>query len=364
MSVRYIALYLPQFHPIKENNEWWGEGFTEWTNVTKAQSLFKGHKQPILPADLGFYDLRLSQTREAQAEMAKEYGIDGFCYYHYWFKGKRLLQRPIEEVLESKKPDFPFCFCWANETWSRRWIGDEKEVLIKQEYSDEDDVSHAQYLSKFFADSRYITVDGRPLFVIYRPGDLPDASKTIETIKNVVTENGLKEPFVVASNSHLWDNDKLLSFGFDAILNFRPQLGILPFANNDEFSWGRLKRNLTKFQLPNGKLKLFTYEEAVEIMQIIEPENFDKIIPSVFVGWDNTARRGEKGIIMQNNTPELFEKEILRVQNKMKSSKSNTQILFVNAWNEWAEGNKLEPDMITKADHLDVIKKTKQLYGS
>jgi len=364
MSVRYIALYLPQFHPIKENNEWWGEGFTEWTNVTKAQSLFKGHTQPILPADLGFYDLRLSQTREAQAAMAKEYGIDGFCYYHYWFKGKRLLQRPIEEVLKSEKPDFPFCFCWANETWSRRWIGDEKEVLIKQEYSDEDDVSHAQYLCKFFADGRYITVEGRPLFVIYRPGDLPDASKTIETIKNVVIKNGIKEPFIVASNSHLWDNDKLLSFGFDAILNFRPQLGILPYAGSDEFSWGRLKRNLKKFQLLDGKLKLFTYAEAVEIMQIIEPKTFDKIIPSVFVGWDNTARRGEKGIVMLSNTPELFEKEIMRVQNKMKSSKNSSQILFINAWNEWAEGNKLEPDLIYKADYLEVIKKTKKLHGS
>jgi hypothetical protein len=359
MDLRYIALYLPQFHPIKENNEWWGEGFTEWTNVAKAKPLFNGHKQPILPADFGFYDLRLEQTRIEQAQMAKEYGIDGFCYYHYWFHGKRLLERPANDLLNSKKPDFPFCFCWANETWSRRWIGDEKEVLIKQEYSDKDDEEHANYLCEFFSDERYIKVDGRPVFVIYRPGDLPNATKTIETIKRIALEKGLKEPFLVASNSHLWDNEQLLSFGFDSILNFRPQLGILPYANSDEFSWGRLKRNLKKYKLLDGKLKIFDYNEAVEIMQIIEPENFDQIIPSVFVGWDNTARRGKNGIVMKDNHPEYFEKELLRVTEKLSKSNSKSQILFINAWNEWAEGNKLEPDSMQSNKHLEVVKKIK-----
>lgn len=359
MNVRHIALYLPQFHPIKENNQWWGEGFTEWTNVTKAKPLFKKHRQPVFPADLGFYDLRLPQAREAQADLAKQFGIDGFCYYHYWFKGKRLLERPIEEVLESKKPDFPFCFCWANETWSRRWIGDEKEILLKQEYSDEDDVKHAEYLCKFFADSRYITINGKPLFVIYRPGDLPNPAKTIETIKKIAAQNGLNEPLLVASNAHLWDNQKLLSFGFDAILNFRPQLGVLPYATNDEFSWGRLFRNIKKFNLLNGKLKLYTYKEAVEIMQIIEPESFDNVIPCVFVGWDNTPRRGEKGIVMINNDPAIFEDELVRVSKKLNKAKNNLGIIFVNAWNEWAEGNKLEPDAINGKSHLEVIKKLK-----
>lgn len=361
MDLRYIALYLPQFHPIKENNEWWGEGFTEWTNVTKAKPLFKGHQQPILPADLGFYDLRLEQTRIEQAEMAKEYGIDGFCYYHYWFHGKKLIERPATEMLKSKKPDFPYCFCWANETWSRRWIGDEQEVLIKQEYSTEDDQNHANYLCDFFLDERYIKVDGRPVFVIYRPGDLPSATQTIETLKNTAISKGLKEPFIVASNSHLWDNDQLLGYGFDAILNFRPQLGILPYANNDEFEWGRLKRNLKKYRLFDGKIKVFDYQEAVEIMQIIEPENFDKIIPCAFVGWDNTARRGEKGIVMLDNKPEYFEKELLRITEKLKNSNSNSNLLFINAWNEWAEGNKLEPDQLMGKQHLDIIKKAKSL---
>jgi hypothetical protein len=359
MDIRYIALYLPQFHPIKENNTWWGEGFTEWTNVTKAKPLFKGHQQPILPADLGFYDLRLEQTRIDQANMAKEHGIDGFCYYHYWFHGKRLIERPATEMLASKKPDFPFCFCWANETWSRRWIGDEQEVLLKQEYSEQDDEDHAKYLCDFFADDRYIKIDGRPLFVIYRPGDLPNPTKTIEIMKRVALEKGIKEPFLVASNSHLWDNDQLLSFGFDSILNFRPQLGILPYANNDEFEWGRLKRNIKKFNLYDGKMKVFDYKEAVEIMQIIEPENFDRVIPCAFVGWDNTARRGEKGIVMLKNDPEYFENELRRVTEKLKNSNSNSNILFINAWNEWAEGNKLEPDSKIGKEHLEVVKKIK-----
>lgn len=359
MDLKYIALYLPQFHPISENNTWWGNGFTEWTNVTKAKTLFKGHNQPILPADLGYYDLRLEQTRIDQAAMAKEHGIDGFCYYHYWFHGKKLLERPATEMLISKKPDFPFCFCWANETWSRRWTGDEKEILIKQEYSVEDDRNHAQYLSSVFSDERYITIEGRPLFVIYRPGDLPDPKHTIETIKETALSNGLKEPFIVASNSHQWDNEKLLNDGFDSILNFRPQLGILPFANSDDFSWGRLKRNFKKYGLLDGQLKLFDYQEAIKIMQIIEPENFDKIIPSVFVGWDNSARRGKKGIVMLDNNSKYFEEELLRITNKLKNSKSNSNIIFINAWNEWAEGNKLEPDVKMGKLHLEVVKKIK-----
>lgn len=359
INSKFIAFYLPQYHPIPQNDQWWGKGFTEWTNVTRAKPLFKNHKQPILPADLGYYDLRLEQTRIDQAVMAKDYGIDGFCYYHYWFNGKKLLERPASEMLKSKNPNFPFCLCWANETWSRRWTGEEKEILIKQEYSQQDDEEHANYLCDFFSDDRYIKIDGRPLFIIYRPGDLPNPTKTIETIKRVALKNSLKEPFLVASNSHLWDNEQLLKYGFDSILNFRPQLGILPYANTDAFSWGRLKRNYKKFKLLSGKLKIFDYNEAIENMQLIEPESFDKVIPCVFVGWDNTARRGKKGVVIVENKPELFEREIMRVQTKMNASKYNTQMIFINAWNEWAEGNKLEPDTTNGMLYLKSIKKIK-----
>ena len=223
-KIRPIAIHLPQFHPTPENDEWWGTGFTEWTNVAKAQPLFPKHYQPHLPADLGFYDLRLAETRKAQAEMAKAYGIYGFCYYHYWFSGKRLLHQPIDEMLHSKQPDFPFMLCWANETWSRRWLGEEKEVLIKQEYSEADDYAHAEWLcNNAFNDSRYIKMYQRPAFAIYRPHDLPDYKKTISIIKQVAISKGLSEPFFIGSNSH---SDKL--DGFDQVLNFEPQLSLLP----------------------------------------------------------------------------------------------------------------------------------------
>jgi hypothetical protein len=354
-KIKPIAIYLPQFHPTPENDEWWGKGFTEWTNVTKAKSLFKGHYQPQLPSDLGFYDLRLEETRIAQAEMAKQYGIEGFSYYHYWFKGKRLIERPFEDTLKSKKPDFPFCLFWANETWSRRWLGEEKEILIKQEYSKEDDQNHADYLANVFQDERYITVNNRPVFIIYRPTDLPNPSETIAIIKETCIKKNGVEPYLVASNSHCDDIQKLMGFGFDQILFFKPKM-VLPDVFNDNFLYRRLKRNLFNHGVFDGKLKIYTYQEALEYMERVEPKSFNNIIPCVFVGWDNTARRKEKGIIMKDNTPELFQGEINRVVKKIKDSDENTGLLFINAWNEWAEGNHLEPDHKNGDKFLNCIK--------
>jgi lipopolysaccharide biosynthesis protein len=184
-DVRMIAFYLPQFHPIPENDGWWEKGFTEWSNVARSRPLFRGHHQPHVPADLGFYDLRLPETRAAQAAQARAHGVYGFCYYHYWFHGQRLLELPFESVLESGEPDFPFCVCWANESWSRRWMGEDRSVLIRQEYSVEDDHRHARWLARAAADSRYICVNGRPLFMIYRPGDLPDPKRTTDILAAV-----------------------------------------------------------------------------------------------------------------------------------------------------------------------------------
>src|SRR5262245_48407283 len=192
-----IAFYLPQYHPIPENDAWWGKGFTEWTNVSKARPLFRGHDQPRRPTDLGYYDLRVPETRFAQAELARAYGLEGFCYWHYWFEGRRLLERPFNEVLASGEPDFPFCLAWANETWSRRWLGEERDILMKQGYSTEDDRNHGRWLTRAFADPRYIRIGGRPVFLIYRPFDLPEPRATTDAFRGACVKEGLPEPHLI-----------------------------------------------------------------------------------------------------------------------------------------------------------------------
>src|SRR5262249_26983694 len=196
-NVRAIAFHLPQFHPIPENDKWWGKGFTEWTNVVKAKPLFPGHYQPHLPADLGFYDLRLPEARAAQAELAADYGIYGFCYFHYWFHGRQLLERPVNEILRTGEPDFPFCLCWANESWSRPWDGGEKEILIEQCYSEADDLAHIRALLPFFLDERYIRVMGCPFFGVYRASKLPDPQRTTDLWRREAVRAGLKGLFLV-----------------------------------------------------------------------------------------------------------------------------------------------------------------------
>ncbi len=348
-SIKPIAIYLPQFHPFEENNTWWGKGFTEWTNVTKATPFFKDHYQPHLPADLGLYDLRVEQTRIEQAAMAKAYGIYGFCYYHYWFSGTRLMQEPIDAMLQSKKPDFPFMFCWANETWSRRWLGEEKEILIKQEYSEADDYAHAAWLCEnVFNDSRCITIHNRPAFAIYRPHDLPDYKKTIAIIKEVARSKGLIEPFFIGSNSHTQQLD-----GFDQVLNFEPQLSLLPEAFNDAGTVSKLARNI-KHKAWSHKLKIYDYAAVKDIMAA---RKFPyKNLPCVFVGWDNTARRGRNGIVITNQNKKVFKKSLQRAKEMVKHNDKDEQIVFINAWNEWAEGNHLEPCSKYGHQFLEAVK--------
>lgn len=335
-SLRAIAIYLPQFHPTPENDEWWGKGFTEWTNVAKARPLFKGHYQPRLPADLGFCDLRLADTREAQAALAKAYGIEGFCYYHYWFHGKRLLERPFNDVLATSKPDFPFMLFWANETWSRRWLGEEKEVLMKQTYSDADDVDHITWLcDNAFCDKRYITVSGRPVFIIYRPHDLPDYRKTIATFKRIALAKGMREPYVVGSNSHTSALE-----GFDHIINFEPQLSLLPNAFVDGGSVRKAVRNLT-MRIASTDLKIYDYAKVKNVMRA-RRFNYE-YLPCVFVGWDNTARRGRNGIIIDGQNKADFKASLVSAKRLVQKYPLEERFVFINAWNEWAEGNHLEP---------------------
>lgn len=352
---RAIAFYLPQFHPIPENDEWWGKGFTEWTNVAKARPLFDGHYQPHIPGELGFYDLRLHESRIAQAELAKHHGIEGFCYWHYWFNGKRLLERPFDEVLESGSPDYPFCLAWANESWSRRWLGEEKDILIAQTYSHDDDFRHIQWLIKAFKDSRYIRVYDRPLFLIYRPNDLPDAVKTTTLFREECLRHGVPNPYLVGINSHCWNLD-CRTLGFDATLMFMPQLGNLPEFMNDEPSVGKLERN-QKMGVESNKLKIYDYAEALESMLENRSKYAHPVIPSIFVGWDNTARRGENAIVITNTTPDVYGKALAKLVQEQQHKPEAERLIFINAWNEWAEGNHLEPDVRNGSSFLEMTSK-------
>ncbi len=339
-----IAFYLPQFYPISENDQWWGKGFTEWTNVSKARALFSGHYQPRLPANLGFYDLRVPSVRQAQASLATAYGIEGFCYWHYWFHGKRLLDRPFEEVLSSGEPGFPFCLSWANETWSRRWHGSGfgSEVLLEQVYSEADDVAHAEWLLRPFSDPRYVRYRGRPLFLVYRPFDLPDPQRTTDTFRNVCVRHGVADPYLVGLNAHQPARDTR-SAGFDATLNFEPQLSAVPGPTEPGlkiYDYVIARRQMTK-QIRN----YFTH-------------------PCIFVSWDNTPRRGEDGIVIINSTPENFERGLADVVNTLEERPPDERLVFINAWNEWAEGNHLEPDLRYGLQWLEAVKRVNRIRES
>jgi lipopolysaccharide biosynthesis protein len=348
-----LAIHLPQFHPTPENDEWWGKGFTEWTNVVDAKPLFKGHYQPHLPADLGFYDLRLAETREAQAEMARAYGIDGFCYYHYWFHGKRMLHEPIDGILKEKKPEFPFCYFWANESWSRRWTGDDRKLLIEQKYSEEDDRQHALWCLESFKDERYIKVNGRPLFLIYKPYDLPNPQRTFAIFEEVCQEHGVPKPFFVASNSHNKEIDPY-SLGFDHAIHFQTRHQLLSEFMIEGPSLKKTIRNLL-LGIFSSRLRVYEYKQYKERAAKLK---FDyEGFPCVNVTFDNTARRGSKAIVIKDQDPDLFEESLLLAKSDAERLKPGEKIIFINAWNEWAEGNHLEPDMKFGYAFLDKVKK-------
>jgi hypothetical protein len=354
-KIRPIAIYLPQFHPIPENDAAWGEGFTEWTNVKKAKPLYFGHCQPHKPhPSISYYDLSDPEVLAGQAELAKKYGIEGFAFYHYWFNGKRLLNLPIDNMLATGTPDFPFYLIWANETWSRRWLGQEEEIIIKQTYSAEDDLIHMRWLINVFADPRYIRINNRPVFIIYRPFDLPDISGFLKTFKNECREAGMQEPYFIASNSHAGRKDPRKS-GFDAVMNFEPQLSVAPYYLDDKPSVVKFKNNLKRGIL-SARLKVYDYSTVKEQMQnrsLAYP-----YFPCSFVNWDNSPRRGVDGIIFKNGSPQLFRKYLLESLKKFAGMgfSEDENLVMINAWNEWAEGNYLEPDEKFGFDYLEVLK--------
>lgn len=350
--MRALAIHLPQFHPIPENDQWWGKGFTEWTNVAKARPLFRGHRQPRVPADLGYVDMRLAQARQAQAELARQYGIHGFCYYHYWFEGQRLIERPVDEILAGGQPDFPLALFWANETWSRRWLGEEKEILLRQTYSMRDHERHAVWLSAVFADPRYVRVHGRPIFLIYRPLDIPELKAALDLYRHVIVREIGCEPFLVAADSRRPGHD-FRTEGFDYTMNFRPQLGLIPGVLEDGFGLRRWWHN-RRLGIGNGRLKVMDYAEFDRRMRDMEPGH-THYFPSVFVGWDNTPRRGERGVVVVGQSPERLYEQVQRAVGIASSRPAEEQLLFVNAWNEWAEGNHLEPDLLSGRSYLEAL---------
>ncbi len=359
IDIKCLAYYLPQYHPIPENDQWWGKGFTEWTNVTKARPLFKGHNQPIFPADLGYYDLRVSEVRAAQAQMAREHGIHGFIYYHYWFgNGKQLLERPLNDVLLSKEPDFPFCICWANETWSGIWHGSPNKVLIQQEYPGAKDVSlHFDYLEKLFSDERYIRVNDHPLIMIYDGLNLPNPKTYTDQLREEAVKRGFKGLYIMGSNLNpdSWD---FAASGFDGRVSYA--------YNKSQYreSWVSKQRQQKKMNRFLSKIFLRTVSQKVtcidqqEIVNNIKLENQPgDIYPMVLPNWDNTPRSGYNGLVIQNTTPELFDKQILNAIDYIDNRKMSERFLILKSWNEWAEGNYVEPDTISGYAYLNVLKK-------
>lgn len=357
-KIRPIAFYLPQFHPIPENDEWWGKGFTEWTNTAKAKPLFRGHYQPNLPSELGFYDLRLPEARETQAALAKEHGIEGFMYWHYWFAGKRILERPFQEVLASKKPDFPFCLGWANETWTGIWHGLKNKILIEQTYPGiEDYERHFHSVLEAFRDERYITVDGKPLFLIYAPFNLPDPRLFIDTWQKLAAENGLKGIYFIAlSYFPNEDTQRLFDIGYDGVQAQHIGDSLFHVTRNNLIK--RIRRKLWHMGIElRGETfgGVFEYKEIIKYLTTSE-ETKDNIYPLIIPNWDNSPRSGRKSLVFANSTPDLFRIHIQNVFNVVKNKPFERRLVFIKSWNEWAEGNYMEPDIRYGRQYLEVFK--------
>ena len=379
MKARVIAYYLPQFHPIPENDAVWGKGFTEWTNVAKAKPLFRGHYQPRIPADLGFYDLRLPEVREQQAELAREAGVEGFCYWHYWFGGgKMLLERPFKEVLESGKPDFPFCLAWANHDWTTAtWQnGGGTRMIAKQQYLGEEDYrAHFDYVLPAFRDHRHITVDGKPLFCIYDPYNFPDVRRFMELWRKWAAESGLPGIFFVAmcnatttirrkadgttervlpnleSSAEVYQ--PFLDLGFDGVNSIGKKRAEMIYQGK---YWRLISKALHKV-FPALSASRFDYPRVMQ--NCYAPEDaWENVFPCILPQWDRSPRVGNQGDVYVNATPENFRKHIRQALKLVENKPLEHRILFLRSWNEWAEGNYVEPDLKYGHGFLDALRET------
>lgn len=338
-AARAVAFYLPQFHPVPENDEWWGPGFTEWTNTARARPLFPGHRQPDLPADLGFYDLRLPQVREAQAELALKYGVEAFCYWHYWFgDGRQILQMPLQEVLLTGQPAISFCLGWANQTWTGTWHGASDRILIEQRYPGPDDErAHFHTLVSAFHDERYLRVDGRPVFYVFRPEELPDARGFVDRWQAMARTVGLNGLYLVAEVSDLLGAGpkytRVAEDGFDAGVYVR-----IP---------AQVDRWTTSCMRAGRKLMRWPERYPYGTLPAPLPTGLDQRIhqPSVYPNWDNTPRCGRRGLVLTGSEPERFRPHVRTAVDQLADRPEQQRLLWVKSWNEWAEGNHLEPDL-------------------
>jgi hypothetical protein len=381
MKPRIIGLYLPQYHPIPENDEWWGKGFTEWTNVAKAKPQFRGHYQPRIPADLGFYDLRLPEVREQQAQLAREAGLEGFCYYHYWFgKGKQLLERPFNEVLQSGKPDFPFCLCWANHDWTTKtWKQGSSlrrdTMIAKMNYSKEDHLLHFMTLLPAFRDPRYITVDGKPVFAVWAPRHIPECRQFIDLWQKLAIENGLPGIHFIGYTQNasgkstqngkmsLWDANQsaeryneVLALGFDAVMS--SGLGRAQTIVNGK--WRKALFYLAYNTFLPGTMRS-DYEKVMRHYYVPE-DAWENVYPTLMPQWDRTPREGKKSDPLTNSTPEKFQATVEQAIQLIQKKQPEHQLLFLKAWNEWGEGNYVEPDLKYGHGYIQAIRKAIDKY--
>lgn len=362
--MKIIAFYLPQFHTIPENDEWWGEGFTEWVNVKKARPLFEDHYQPRIPLDDNYYNLLSDEVKQWQVKLARKYGIYGFCFYHYWFNGKKLLEKPIEQYLNNSTLDHPFCICWANEHWTKAWASKNDQILIAQSYGGPDEwEEHFQYLLPFIQDPRYICIEGKPLFVLYRPDLISCLNEMLDFWNKRAVESGLPGICFAYQQIHLDLVKNKDDSRFSYNIEYQPNYAVHDLTARKMRMLKWFKRRLTsiagKFginleQTRPGGLIIRNYDEIWRAVLSRRPTN-EKSVPGAFVDWDNTPRRGEKGSVFAGSTPEKF-KSYLKQQLIRAKKEYNKDMLFVFAWNEWAEGGYLEPDEKYKYEYLEAVR--------
>lgn len=364
-KIKPLALFLPQFHQIPENDEWWGEGFTEWVNVKKAKPLFEEHYQPRIPLGEKYYDLSNTSSIKEQANLAKKHGIYGFVSYHYWFNGKKLLEKPMELYLEDQSIDFPFCFSWANEHWTNAWVSGENKILMEQNFDDPKDwVEHFNYLLPFFKDKRYIKEDNKPLFIIYLPSIIGPLKEMMDCWQKMAKENGFRGIKFAYQHSIYHLDKKAKKELFDYSIEFEPSLSMKETSSSRQKWVSLMKVKLSIFlqtklklyiKLKQSKVQKYNYDEIWKNILERNPSS-SNAIAGAFIDWDNTARRGNKGSVMEGANPQKFEKYFERLVNKVEREYSTDKIIIF-AWNEWAEGGYLEPDEKYKYSYLEAIKK-------